>query len=51
MDEQVMDPFISGLRFIEGARRTTNGRFVTTLSRVLALKLGTTVYGAVRIHR
>ena len=39
MDEQVMDPFISDLRFVEGARRTTNGRFVTTLPRVLALKL------------
>ena len=39
MEKQVMNPFISNLRLVKGAQRTTKGRFVTTLSRVLALKL------------
>jgi hypothetical protein len=39
MEKQVMNPFIKYLRFIEGARRTTKGRFITTLSRVLAFEV------------
>lgn len=46
MDKQVTDPFISSLRLVKGARGTTKGRFVTTLPRVLALKLDYWVWSA-----